>query len=292
MRLNYACVIFYILNIINVASTYAGVWRSDIACDILESFSAIWYHFAKGCMYTIFVNRLYIVFYNSIFGYSFKSVYFPLYTFIISFWIFAVIGDLLFIRGRYNKDTIDCDADFALWGVALQLFIDLILSTIFLVLFIKPLCKLAFIEQASAVDDDKITKLIKKNCILVCTAIISSFITVGFFVMVDANTVLLDRTSFTLVNIDAVVNSVCLLLMNASMDKLYNKLCFCYGCKCCDFGARVNAVKPDANGRTIAKMTADKSNIGSASPTSKESASIAIDSNDDLGHSMRDATSG
>ena len=39
MRLNYTCVIFHILNILNVASTYAGVWRSDIAfaCSATQS---------------------------------------------------------------------------------------------------------------------------------------------------------------------------------------------------------------------------------------------------------------
>ena len=64
-----------------------GIFKNDIICDILEGSSTLCLHLAKLTIYVIFANRLYLVFNGSIYQYSFKFVFIPLYFALFGYYI-------------------------------------------------------------------------------------------------------------------------------------------------------------------------------------------------------------
>ena len=132
--------------VIHFAKNYFIVRIPFVSCST-NRMSVTLYHTARCTMYCILVMRIHLGFQNTMYSYSPKLVIYPLFTIII-WWYLMVVFDTFIgvlytklspIYGFYNMEHETCLVIVHKWAAALACSYDIIISTILLVLFPRPL---------------------------------------------------------------------------------------------------------------------------------------------------------
>ena len=105
------------------------------------------YHLTRCTLYSILVIRIYIGFSDSMYSYSFKYIICPLFITISLWFCIAVFFDDIYtqfgaVSGEYNQHYQSCSPIFNQHAVLTSGLFDIVLSSILLILFIRPLVKL------------------------------------------------------------------------------------------------------------------------------------------------------
>lgn len=198
--------------------------NDNFSCGILISGDTLSYHLAKVCMYFIIISRIEISFKNSIYARN-KYVIKGLLVFLLIFMIACIIGDFTDIYGEweYNNelDVYYCNGYFALWGLWTTAVIDVCLSIICLYLFVKPLRSLINNAREQG-NEGQLVNLTKRVTVLSTIAMMTTNVALVFIIFSGFSSV---------VAVDSVVNSLCVILMNKMHHKLYYRLCWiCHQC--------------------------------------------------------------
>lgn len=236
--------------------------QSHSFCKYLTTINSVLYHTSRISLYAILICRVHVAFNGSCYEYNKKLIIYPLYVFVISFFIFAIVADIFFVDAYYDNDIGACVPHFALWGLLTSFAIDITMCIITLILFIRPLVKLNKIAQiensiqmtdspssdlpespeamtqdisvtsvnsSTTKRDNSLGALILRYALLVIISIGSTLMFFGVVIMWKGMS---DVTA----PIDDAINVWCIILINKANKKIYKKLCYtCHGAMktCC-----------------------------------------------------------
>ena len=194
---------FVILHITNALSCYIG--------GLIPL-----YIMGKSFMYLFYIYQLKIIYSQSMFNYN-KRILVILFISIILYGICISISNALtlkasfiYINGiEYCKRTIN--------GIILAsgTVFDLIINIMCFILFIRPLKKLAKINEDT---NYKIIKLLYKYAILTSVSVGTTFFTYIMVLFSDLEAI---------ASIDIIINCLCLMMFNDYHHKMFNIICCC-----------------------------------------------------------------
>ena len=93
----------------NNALIYLHIFRNDLSCDIAEGMTVVFFHSAKLCTFTVFLNRLILSFRNSIFEKKFSKHIIMLYILLTLHALYILSTLHWTIIGSYNSELKNCD---------------------------------------------------------------------------------------------------------------------------------------------------------------------------------------
>ena len=232
-------------------------WTKNCIFDYVVS---ILYPITKMVLYQLFITRIYVIYSNSFLKYSNKIL--------ISFSIFIVIMILLIIllitfdpnAKFYHHHNVGCISTWSFYINAIGAATDFLISFCCLYLFIKPL---SFLLHEQPPNVGELYSLIYKYINLTIVSVLSSTICLIILSIIGIG---------VLVDIDAVINSLCVMFMSQSYTKYYNKLCF--SCNECTkiMLKHICCLKLISNDENVLKMIATMSNTSMQSRSRSPSA--------------------
>eukprot|EP01084_Bolivina_argentea_P037653 69638_1 len=217
----------YILQMITTALMTTNTPNGESICKYIISINIVFYFIGRATYYTIFIVRLHIIFKSS------PTLQYPmklLLTLFIIVIVFSLSIGAAFVydhktNAYYDHKTHKCIPSISLILTSIVILFDLIMSILTLYLFIKKL-------QLLINNCDSMVKslqfIILKHTVLVMVSVLSTFCILsvhGFVITIGV---------WAMVNIDWVLNSICIAFMKQYYDKYYNILCF-YPDKCVRF---------------------------------------------------------
>eukprot|EP01083_Nonionella_stella_P096647 271742_1 len=184
---------------------------SDTDCRLKWSLTAFGVHFTKFCVYLLFITRIYCCFMSSAYGYSIR-LFIGLYTYLFIYLVIASLNDFYFIDATWDQSQHLCKLSVPFVSVLFTFFVDISLSALSIVLFIRPLYRIMHVSNC--IDASFVNVAIKK-CILVFIALLSTMIAV----------VLLMTTRIALLQLNDLINLLCILFMFKIHYKWYQNIC-------------------------------------------------------------------
>lgn len=223
----YLGLLFYIFQTLTITIQPFEPARSDESCDIWEFFATAFYHWSKSCLYALFIARLQIGFSNSAHSYSKQKIIYPLYILLFIYVIVATIADYTDVHSTWNNETKSCEPEWAVWGLLLTVGCDLFFTIICLVLFTRPLCKLAEYskQEKNPGNARKFEVVVRKYSTLVSIAVISSIVMLFVAAGIDSSDITQATVLQTLIMMDNFINVCCMFLLSSTHNKLYGSLC-------------------------------------------------------------------
>ena len=230
--------------------------QSKSFCQYLTTINSVLYHTSRISLYAILICRVHVAFDGSCYEYNKKFIIYPLYIFTISFFIFAITCDILFVEGYYDDEIGACVPHFVLWGLLASFAIDITMCIITLILFIKPLIKLnkiaqiensiqmtdspssdlpaspEAITQDTSVNSVNNTATKKDNSLgaLILRYALLVMVSIGSTLMFFGVVIVWKGMSDVTAPIDDAINVWCIILINKANKKVYKKLCYtCHG---------------------------------------------------------------
>eukprot|EP01084_Bolivina_argentea_P145902 255602_1 len=245
--LNNIAIVSLLIQAIGVTSVRYEIYPPHL-CSYPTRICTLVYHICRVTLYAIFILRVHVSFLNSAYQYSNKLIISPLLCIILFYFAFAIYADTIHVTGTYNYKLNYCVAIHSEWGVMLSGFLDVSLSIITLILFIRPLIKLRKYKgsnypssntisshntfelsntnansptvkskRQSRRENDKLAQLMTKYTILVVTSIVSTFIMHCI--------VFLWQWTSDLAPIDDAINFWCIILIKQINNKVYARCC-------------------------------------------------------------------
>eukprot|EP01084_Bolivina_argentea_P257282 433425_1 len=246
--LNILCwCIFNVLNVLIIQN-----WHNT-DCKTILVVTLVFYSTSKLIFYYIFLERLFMVFSDSMYRVSIKWIYFTRCIFIL-YTTMATTECVLYGNGYYNHYTSSCKSNHPFWINIQGALIDIIISAAISIVFTRKLLMMSLatisfdLEQgnnASSVNKLEsasnkhrgIWRTVRKTTLLSLIALITtpaSLILISIFGLVG-----------TFTSADSSVNVVCLMLMFAVHKQLFFRICgrcescltagclSCYSCNLC-----------------------------------------------------------
>eukprot|EP01083_Nonionella_stella_P005670 16374_1 len=198
-----------------------AVLPTSLSCDTIV-FSLVWiYHLSKSFFYCVFITRLQVAFRASSFKYSTCTIV-SLYVFVVIYTIFVCIGTSFLIFGVWlhtpvawchihTHDTTASSIAIAVWIV-----MDVVISVILCGLFMRPIKRV--LQLSDDQPNSRFAALYIKYGLLTYISIILNLVSLLFYLF-DHLTIMIEIT--------AAVNSICIILMYARYQSIFNYFCGC-----------------------------------------------------------------
>mmetsp|Transcript_53666 Transcript_53666/g.65788 ORF Transcript_53666/g.65788 Transcript_53666/m.65788 type:complete len:394 (+) Transcript_53666:41-1222(+) len=200
--------------------------RRDLSnwCLFMAKLQNICWLIPKMSIYLVSILRLYISFYGSIYQYS-GYIMLGLYSICSCVGVTLITGTLLDgeVKGEYKYGDY-CDPVIPNWLKISPMVMDIIIGSLYLILFTKPMRSLIKrhikAQKKSRYNRSalRMARLITKLVVLTCITIITNIIAGTLFLVYN----------ITLANyLDTIINSTCLILMESVHKDLYKISCYC-----------------------------------------------------------------
>eukprot|EP01083_Nonionella_stella_P048238 129104_1 len=208
---------------------YSGVNLSSfLSCSTLGKLSLSLYHTSNFTLYFVLISYWQHLYYGSeYYTSSTKKLHILIWNLMLLQWGYALYFDIAFVESQENMDDNtykNCDDinihEFPVSFGTVQVAIDIVLCSLFLIIFYKPFRSvLHYGAFAAATFDQHTVMLIPKLFNLVFWIILSHVVVMSLSIWLNM---------LWLIIFEVVVNGLVLILMAIPFHGCYEKMCDCY----------------------------------------------------------------
>jgi len=218
--------IIFALNSILNEWAYAGLLDDSFSCDLLGKIALLMYHIANYTLYVVMMAYWKHLYSGSEFhSECTKWTQLVMWVSMAVQLIYAFYFDLNFVEATTSSDKmrhcqdIDMKTFPELFGI-IQVVFDVVLSSLFLIMFFIPFQSVMHYGPNSAATFDHETVVLIPKMFLLSTVMVASHILiVGLALWVNM---------LWLINYDILVNGVCVMLMAIPFHDTYETVCGCF----------------------------------------------------------------
>ena len=195
----------------------------DLYCDILTRTGYFMHVLSKSSLYLMLLIRIRLIYADTKYAYSTYTIY-PLYAILLSILSVSFYASFFDIESSYNSNKEWCHTKLPTFEVIVVAVFDFILSLACIILLFKPLHTITRAELQQKIENAS-AKYIVRSGIVTIVAIVSSLISVVFRLRLKLSDPVEDTIFLTVVLVDNLINTICIILFDNLNGKLYQKLC-------------------------------------------------------------------
>eukprot|EP01084_Bolivina_argentea_P258163 435124_1 len=235
----------YVMSLIASSSIYntftAWIILTTITCKWIYLIGLILWVIAKVSMYFLFLERLFVVFDDTICKFKTSQII-PSRILLILYATIVIVLVLLFSDTKLDPVTNTCLSNLPIWIFGFYAIGDFVICTVISILFSR---RLLLLNMALNFDDktfnisreDCTWDILLKSSILTFIALFTTQISLILMIVIGVSTMW--------VSIDSIINIWCIMLMFSVHTSLYSKICskaescisykclLCYSYHCC-----------------------------------------------------------
>jgi len=255
-----------------------NIWSAfpvTYSCDIIVYVLCTVFHLTKSIFYAMLITRLQLAFGTSAYGYS-KCEITALFSFVIAYGVLILVGTPFVIYGKWIVDDdkgfnwchVHINENGGVWipiGVLLWIILDVIISTLLLYMFLKPLRSLLrTIDTGSAKSKrtNKLGNLTVKYSILTWISIVVSMLSLLLYLW---------KHITTLIELNLLLSCVCVVLMHTSYENTFRNVCkLCTQCCHCICKSKYHDTEAQRMETTVRQSSHIQRDSGTTNPLQNE----------------------